>query len=76
MTAGLRERRKQQTREAISDIATAMFAERGFDEVTIAQVADVIAGSAGLAISPSTDGPVRSWLHRYATTARHIHWGG
>jgi len=38
-------------------------------------VADTIAGSAGLAIAPSTDGPVRSWLHRYATTARRIHWG-
>jgi hypothetical protein len=46
------------------------------DHKTIAQVADVIAGSAGLTIAPSTDGPVRSWLHRYATTARHIHWGG
>jgi len=44
------------------------------DHKTIAQVADVIAGEAGLAISPSTDGPVRTWLHRYATTARHIHW--
>jgi hypothetical protein len=46
------------------------------DHKTIAQVADVIAGSAGLTIAPSTDGPVRSWLHRYATTVRHIHWGG
>jgi predicted kinase len=46
------------------------------DHQTIAQVADVIAGSAGLAIRPSTDGPVRTWLHRYATTARHVHWGG
>jgi len=46
------------------------------DSKTVAQVADAIAGSAGLAIAPSTDGPVRSWLHRYATTARHIHWGG
>jgi hypothetical protein len=45
------------------------------DHKTIAQVADVIAGEAGLAISPSTDGPVRTWLHRYGTTARHIHWG-
>jgi len=45
------------------------------DHKTIAQVADVIAGSAGLAIRPSTDGPVRTWLHRYATTARHVHWG-
>jgi AcrR family transcriptional regulator len=40
MTAGLRERRKQETRRAISDIATEMFSARGFDEVTIAQVAD------------------------------------
>jgi AcrR family transcriptional regulator len=45
MATGLRERRKQQTREAISDIATRMFAARGFDEVTIAQVA----GAAGVA---------------------------
>jgi hypothetical protein len=44
------------------------------DDKTVAQVADVIAGSAGLAIAPSTDDPVRSFLHRYATTARHIRW--
>jgi AcrR family transcriptional regulator len=40
MTAGLRERRKQETRQAISGIAMAMFAAQGFDEVTISQVAD------------------------------------
>ena len=40
MTTGLRERRKLQTRQAISDVATELFAARGFDEVTIAQVAD------------------------------------
>jgi hypothetical protein len=45
------------------------------DHKTVAQVADIIAASAGLAITPSTDGPVRSWLHRYATTARHVRWG-
>ena len=39
MTTGLRERHKQATRQAISDVATGMFADRGFDEVTIAQVA-------------------------------------
>jgi len=39
MATGLRERRKKETRRAISDIATRMFVERGFDEVTIAQVA-------------------------------------
>jgi AcrR family transcriptional regulator len=45
MATGLRERRKRQTRQAISDIATRMFVERGFEEVTIAQVA----GAAGVA---------------------------
>jgi len=44
------------------------------DHRTVAQVADIISGSAGLTIQPSTDGPVRAWLHRYATTARHIRW--
>ena len=42
------------------------------DHKTVAQVADIIARSAGLAITPSTDGPVRAWLHRYTTTVRSI----
>jgi AcrR family transcriptional regulator len=37
---GLRERRKQEARQAISTAAMELFAARGFDEVTIAQVAD------------------------------------
>ena len=40
MTTGLRERRKQETRLAISEVATRMFATQGFGEVTISQVAD------------------------------------
>ena len=40
MTTGLRERRKQQARRAISGVAMEMFAARGFDEVTISQVAE------------------------------------
>jgi AcrR family transcriptional regulator len=39
MTSGLRERRKRETRQAISDIATGMFASRGYDQVTIAEIA-------------------------------------
>src|ERR1700734_1544502 len=40
MAIGLRERRKQEARQAISGAAMALFEARGFDEVTISQVAD------------------------------------
>jgi len=40
MTAGLRERHKQEARQAISGTAMALFAAQGSDEVTISQVAD------------------------------------
>jgi hypothetical protein len=42
------------------------------DHQTVAQVADAIARSAGLTITPSTDGPLRASLRRYATTVRHV----
>ncbi|SEH01367.1 DNA-binding transcriptional regulator, AcrR family [Nonomuraea solani] len=39
MTEGLRERKKRQTRERISEVAIGLFVARGFEQVTIAEVA-------------------------------------
>ncbi|MEU6127315.1 TetR/AcrR family transcriptional regulator [Streptomyces sp. NPDC047123] len=40
MAEGLRERKKRQTKQRISDIATGLFLEHGFVTVTVAEVAD------------------------------------
>ena len=41
MSDGLRERKKRVMRQQLSDTATRMFLERGFDSVRVAEVADV-----------------------------------
>jgi AcrR family transcriptional regulator len=45
---GLRERKKQRTRRTIVDVATRLFAEQGYDQTTLVQIADTAE------IAPST----------------------
>ena len=48
---GLRERKKQRAREAISDTATALFVERGFESVTLAEIAAAAEVSVGTIVN-------------------------
>jgi AcrR family transcriptional regulator len=62
---GLRERKKARTRRAISDAAIALFLERGYDEVPVAEIAEAaeVSKRTLFAYFPTKDDLV---LHRFA----------
>ena len=60
----------------LAQLKDPLFAEHvQTDGLSVPQVAEVIARSAGLAIRPDTDGTVRARLRQYRTTLAHIHFG-
>ena len=62
--------------ECLGQLKEPLFAEHvQTDGLSVPQVAEVIARSAGLTIHPDTDGVVRAWLRRYRTSLAHIHLG-
>src|SRR2546428_13255589 len=65
---GLRERKKRQTREALTRAALELFAERGYDETTLADIAD----AAGYGNPAYFDYPPTNRIARILTiTAAH-----
>jgi AAA domain len=62
--------------ESLRRLAEPRFAQQiHTDQRTVAQVAEAVAGTAGLAIAPATGGPLRATGRRYLTTIRHIRRG-
>lgn len=60
--------------DCLAQLQDPLFAEHvQTDGLSVPQVADAIARSAGLVIRPDADGAVRGRLRRYRTTLAHIH---
>lgn len=57
---GLRERKKRQMRQQLTDTATEMFVERGFDTVRVAEIAEVCGVSEKTGRCQAVDAPPAS----------------
>jgi AcrR family transcriptional regulator len=71
MTTGLRERRKRETRQHISDVATMLFVSRGFEQVTISQVAEA-AGVAKMTVTNYFPRKEDLFFDRAESIERHL----
>jgi hypothetical protein len=57
----------------LEQLAQPRFAEHLWtDEISVAQVADHIAASAGLTLTPNTDGKVHGYLRRAVVSVKHV----
>src|SRR5919201_4054195 len=68
---GLRERKKRRTRELIAETARRLFAERGFDRVTIAQIARAAEVAEQTVFNYF---PTKEDLIYFPSKADRIHW--
>jgi hypothetical protein len=60
--------------ECLAQLRNEVFSEHLFtDDLSVAQVADAIARSAGLAIAPGTGGRLHARVRQYRTTLAHLH---
>jgi AcrR family transcriptional regulator len=66
-TTGLRERKKQQTRQLLTDTARRLFAERGFENVSVSEIARVADVSEATVFNyfPTKEDLVYSGLERF-----------
>jgi len=71
---GLRERKRRLTRQRISDVATILFASRGFDNVKVSTIADVVGVSEKTVYNyfPTKESMVLDWADEAIDTLAQV----
>ena len=71
---GLRERKRRLTRQRISDVATILFGARGFDNVKVSEVADIVGVSEKTVYNyfPTKESMVLDWADEAVESLAHV----